>query len=389
MAQSNNCSTIYNGLHDHLKAEILSWLPVECVCRFRSVSKQWNALLSSTDFITNIWRKKPPNMNPWLVIHPAKSNPGLVKSICLVYCFFTRTWKKTYSVSVENQNNLVSESCASAVGLFLLRTGTFFFVCNPLRRTSVKLPSISSTIIGPAGIVAGEGESPDTYKVVVVGKSSPPSSHIIEVYDSNDRSWRIAGHLSEENQMGRWPEMVFCDGSLYFLICINDDWRIIGFNIREGTSFSTPLPEMANEKRTCPYLLVCGSRPLVMRGIVKEGEQLLQKVIIWELENVKVDFSSSSSSRWKEIARMPPHLCEGINRTMCDVDYPFMCCTGVGDHACFVTTGDYHAIEVVVYNISEKTWSRLPNCPLDEDIVYNIWEGSVMAFEPRPDMKVL
>jgi len=44
---------------------------------------------------------------------------------------------------------------------------------------------------------------------------------------------------------------------------------------------------------------------------------------------------------------------------------------------------------VVVYNISEKTWSRLPNCPLDEDIVYNIWEGSVMAFEPRPDMKVL
>jgi len=209
------------------------------------------------------------------------------------------------------------------------------------------------------------------------------------VYDSNDRSWRIAGHLPEENRLGRWPEMVFCDGSLYFLICINDDWRIIGFNIREGTSFSTPLPEMANEKRTCPYLLVCGSRPLVMRGIVKEGELLLQKVIIWELENVKVDSSSSSSSRWKEIARMPPHLCEGINRTLCDVEYPFMCCIGVGDHACFVTNGDYHVIEVVVYNISEKTWSRLPNCPLDEDIVYNIWEGSVMAFEPRPDMKVL
>jgi len=82
-------------------------------------------------------------------------------------------------------------------------------------------------------------------------------------------------------------------------------------------------------------------------------------------------------------------LCEGINRTLFDIEYPFMCCIGVGDHACFVTNGDYQVIEVIVYTISEKTWSRLPNCPLDDDIVHNIWEGSVMAFEPRPDMKVL
>jgi hypothetical protein len=189
--------------------------------------------------------------------------------------------------------------------------------------------------------------------------------------------------------MGRGIGMAFCDGSLYCWMSINDDWSIIGFNIRKGTSFSTLLPEMANEERTCPYLLACGLRPLVTWGIVKEGEELLQEVIIWELENVKVDSSSSSSSRWKEIARMPPHLCEGINRTLFDIEYPFMCCIGVGDHACFVTNGDYQVIEVVVYNISEKTWSRLPNYPLDDDIVHNIWEGSVMAFEPRPDMKVL
>jgi len=47
--------------------------------------------------------------------------------------------------------------------------------------------------------VTGEGESLDTYKVVVVGKSRPLSVQIIEIYDSNDRSWRIAGHLPEEN----------------------------------------------------------------------------------------------------------------------------------------------------------------------------------------------
>jgi len=95
------------------------------------------------------------------------------------------------------------------------------------------------------------------------------------VYDSNDRSWRIAGHLPEENRMGRGIGMVFCDGSLYCWMSINDDWSIIGFNIRKGTSFSTLLPEMANEERTFPYLLACGSRPLVTWGIVKEGEELL------------------------------------------------------------------------------------------------------------------
>jgi len=55
----------------------------------------------------------------------------------------------------------------------LVKKYNISFLCNPLRRTSVKLPSISSTKICLAGIVAGEGESPDTYKVVVVGKSSP------------------------------------------------------------------------------------------------------------------------------------------------------------------------------------------------------------------------
>jgi hypothetical protein len=67
---------------------------------------------------------------------------------------------------------LLSQDFRRQAGLFLLRTTTFF-LCNPLGRTSVKLPFISSTKICLVGIVAGEGESPDTYKVVVVGKSSP------------------------------------------------------------------------------------------------------------------------------------------------------------------------------------------------------------------------
>lgn len=403
MAQSKKRSTTYNDLYDHLKEEILSWLPVECVCRFRSVSKQWNNLLSSHNFITNVWRKKPANMNPWLVLHPVNSD-------CLAYCFFTRTWKTTSSISIENANNDgENEILGSAAGLFLLRTAPLLFVCNPLTRTLLELPSIKCTTIDVAGIMAEEGESSDTYKVVVVGISSLLNAHLIEIYDSKDKAWRIAMQVPKENaitmgrgriamqvpeenaiRMGRGTEMVFCGGSMYCLMSIEDDWNVLGFNIREGTSFSTPLPEMANGEKTCPYLVACGSRLLLSRGIVKEGEELLQELIIWEFEKVKVESSSSSSSSgWKEIARMPPPLCEGVNRTIFDAEYPFMCCVGVGDCACFVSNGDPLVIEVVVYNVGEKTWSSLPSCHLDEETGPNVWEGSVMVFEPRPDMKVL
>ena len=86
--------------------------------------------------------------------------------------------------------------------------------------------------------------------------------------------------------------------------------------------------------------------------------------------------------------------------TFIEPKYPFMCCVGVGDRACFVTN-DFLVIEVVVYNIGEKTWKSLPNFHLDEETKtwislssfhgtgHKVWKGSGMAFEPSPDMKVL
>ena len=46
-------------LHVNLMEKILAWFPMESICRFRSVSKERNALLSSKEFVTNKWVKKP------------------------------------------------------------------------------------------------------------------------------------------------------------------------------------------------------------------------------------------------------------------------------------------------------------------------------------------
>lgn len=235
----------------------------------------------------------------------------------------------------------------------------------------------------------GDDDTRKTYKVVAVGRPRDQKGDIVEIYNSNDKSWSIAGHLPEDVwivRAGLGMEMVFCDGAFYCLTIIDGGWGIMGFNIRNGTFISAPLPEMAKKKHIFPYMVTCGSRVLITGGKLKEGEGLLQEVIIWEFEKLKGE-SSSSSSSWKEIARMPSSLCEDVNRTLYEIDNsmgcPFISCIGVGDCACFILNGCLRVMEVVFYNVSEKTWSRLPSYPLDNEGYVR-----VMAFDPRPDMKV-
>lgn len=221
----------------------------------------------------------------------------------------------------------------------------------------------------------------------------------MEIYDSADKSWRIAGHLPRDVQVpeirslkgkGTRIEMVFCDNSFYCLADFNGVSGVLGFSLRDGASDFVPLPNMANKRSTRPYLLACRSRVLVTVGIIEkeEREELLHEMNIWELENVNSSSSScSSASGWKEIASMPPSLCKGVNRIHSFKDRPFNYCIGVGNYACFIFLGHVQELEVVVYSVREKRWSSLPSCSFDADKAY--MRGlSVMAFEPRPGMKV-
>ena len=152
----------FSVLHMDLKEEILAWLPIESVCRFRSVSKEWNGILSR-EFITNKWVKKAPNKDPWLVpVREGRSHKweenGWVPVGSLASCFFDQTWKETSAVSLsflqqypepepESRDPHFSTCYGSAAGLFLLcrirgrgmDPQMQFVVFNPLTRTSVEL----------------------------------------------------------------------------------------------------------------------------------------------------------------------------------------------------------------------------------------------------------
>lgn len=232
-----------------------------------------------------------------------------------------------------------------------------------------------------------------------MGRSRFQNAYVVEIYDSTYKSWRIAGHLSKDLQvtglgmligmgMGMTLPMVFCDSSFYCLTVFNRALGVLGFSIRNGAYTFIPLPEMANEKNPRPYLLACRSRVLVTVGIIKEGGDLLQEIIIWKLEQgISSSLPSSSSSSWKEIARMPPSLCGRVNMIHSFVDWPFSHCIGTGDYAGFIFLGHMREMEVVVYNIRENTWSWLPSCPLNDDQGY-VRATRAMAFEPRPGTRV-
>ena len=131
-----------------LKKDILAWLPLHSLCRFSAVCSEWNALISSTKFISNGWAKAIPNHKPLLIL--CSANPNLPS---MVYSFFRWTWNTFISfnflqgVDLETQLpdriQLEYEGCVE--GLFLVHSGkeiwisSTYHVCNPLTRKSFKL----------------------------------------------------------------------------------------------------------------------------------------------------------------------------------------------------------------------------------------------------------
>jgi len=375
-------------LPEDTREEILALLPLECLCRSRSVCKDWNALFSSTKFITSRWAEAPPNKKPWLFLCKVNSQMGDCSMVSSAYCFFTRTWKTGISLSFISEGDEKVKYRAyysgSSQGLFLVDIPDGrYTVCNPLTQTFLKLPPMSSIkLLLTKGIVAWKVGNQETYKVVAVGLSRRSDAMIVEIYDSSEKSWAIAGHLPENlEKFGLSRGIVFCDG-FFYCITLNRaaGMGVLGFSIREeGTSIFTPLPELANGYTMWAKLLTCESRILLAGGVgQKRGSSLytLKKIIeliLWEFQK------DSNSSCWKEIARMPPSLREVFQRNSYFDSFE---CVGVGDCMCF-TSG--RCMDVAVYNLSEETWSWLPT-PTSIDRGYG--HPLVMVFKPRPDMKV-
>jgi len=216
------------------------------------------------------------------------------------------------------------------------------------------------------------------YKVVAVGRPRDQKGDVVEIYDSTYRSWGIAGTMPEDLWVVR-PHMgmtlLFCDDIFYCLIIsgISGWWVIMGFNQKWDFHFCT-LARASQEKTHVPlpahlwvagsshkwegqrrrgafargyfmgfshvplpaHLWVAGSsyrwegqrrRGAFARGYFmgfSKGEGRLLYFFILMLERGSQNASVSSSSCWKEVARMPPSLCEDVNRTLYNIHNKYL-----------------------------------------------------------------
>lgn len=337
-------------LPKELQEKILAWMPFECICTCRRVCSQWNAIFSSSEFVSTQWAESPANQSP------LQEEPEPVI------------------------NRITCEG--SAKGLFLVRSmadskpiSTTLAVCNPLSGRFFYLPTMwSIRLVMASGVVEGEE---NTHKVIVVRKSSRRNKEpIVEIYDLLQKSWKIVGRLPRNVKEVYPHDIAFSEGFFY---CITkgtaQQTQVMGFSIRDGSFYFVSLPNVPGVE-ILPYLIACGSRILVA-WIICSNIITEQNVIIWELEKVSVTLglnspSASSSLSWKEITSMPPSMWQDLWKIIPPA-WPKI--TGVGDYVCFTVRN-----KVIAYSLSKMSWTWLPQCPFDGNF------GSVSALQLRPDM---
>lgn len=387
-------------LPKEIEEEILSRLPVESLCRLRSVCKQWNTLFLSTNFNTGKWDHTIPSKKPWLLVWEYGEN-----SRFWAYCFLTKTWKPSFSLVLRVGSQWYEPTSVQA-GLFLL--GSLYLshqrpasltICNPLTQTSIQLPAMSTiTTVYATSILGGEGDHAGTYKIVALG-AFRDEQFGVEIYDSSKKTWKMVGHMSRkwEQRLIETRDFIFCDSLFHCLVPDNLQpklWGILSFSIEDDKICETPmyaeLPRLAHRKFDDPFngmskLFTCGSK--VLFACWKTESFFLSVVIIWELQRGAMG-SNPNSPLWKEMTRMPATIIKPFKRlqriSKNSLEWAGLYdCVYVKAYGC---EDKDTALNIAVYNITENSWTCLPRCSMPpRDARYSHLTG----FTPRLDMKVM
>ncbi|GLJ50527.1 hypothetical protein SUGI_1076610 [Cryptomeria japonica] len=335
---------MWSDLPEHLMERILECLPVDCFFRFRAVCKTWNSLFSSQHF-NSIAR----NSQPFLILCPAKTQlPSLI------YSFVTHTWR-TISLSFIPHDRPINFR-GSASGLLLADINTNFLfgynssmlcVCNPLTQMYSTLPEMISVSKIMAKAIFPAGNKTDEYSVMVVGMSST-GTVLVEAYNSTTKAWKVAGSI---------PDVVLRSENVFFfkgyLLGMTASGGIMAYNIEQGITSVMAMPTAdANNLRA---RIVCCKSGVFVVGAIEENH-CLKGVIVWEFVFEKTE---EEDYKWEEIWKMPSSVCEEFRRSS---NSNWFECVGVGDKICLRAN---ESMEILVYDVSKRSWNWLPNFPAD------------------------
>ncbi|XP_074275984.1 F-box/kelch-repeat protein At3g23880-like [Silene latifolia] len=214
-------------LHESLIHEILSWLPVKSLLRFKSVSKSWYAIITSRCFIRKHVRHKHEPHGDHSIAQYFKMQAKKLKSDV---SWVINTHDSDCDIHVlGNVFPCVNYICGPCDGIYFMckcKDGKQYYLWNPCLNEEKKLPPIirKPNIFDKKyniGIDIGFGFDPVTedYKAVVIIKyrnnDRPPSS--IMVYSLRKDSWSYAGDLSKSYYLQEAKCYAFVNTSYYWL----------------------------------------------------------------------------------------------------------------------------------------------------------------------------
>ncbi|GLJ52097.1 hypothetical protein SUGI_1108000 [Cryptomeria japonica] len=328
--------------------------------------------LSSTGYLS-LWAQMPNNC-PWLVLYKRHGKP-------MAYSFLRRTWENFASSFLNEVNadkGIWRYYYGSGTGPRLLRKGGLR-IYNPLMKRCSNLPPMEFLPKAmPKAMVAGvvDGSNREIYKVVSVGHDKHTNTNNIEIYDSVDNSWRIVLELPINVSISRHHGIVLCKDVLVCVITLPRAYSMV-YNLKEGKSSMTLVPLPRAENKCKFHMVTCGSSVLLVGATVvnsQAGNWYMKDGIIWQLQKEEV---SSCNWDWKEIARMPPSLCQDPRWR--NAVYYECECIGVENYLCLRRKASR---EVCTYNLSEGSWNWIEKCPVDRRV------SKMIALEPSSDMVV-
>ncbi|CAA0829134.1 Unknown protein [Striga hermonthica] len=267
---------------------ILCRLPVKTLKRFRAVEKSWRALIDSESFAKAHFDRSLAS----------KSNRNIISGVFGFHSMNLESLSCPVDMDppFEYNNKDVDSTSRSVNGLVVVTRETeppimwnvFAREHKVLPKCPVKLaPRLANACESMYGFAYDEEN--DDYKVVKVmwHKKRPLSEEWM--YSLRSDSWRKTKGM--KYQMGHWP--VPFRGALHALV-VNDDMKLMGFNVMTETNFELPLPTFDYDIERPHLTLELFDGTMLALACVYAS-----KVVIWVMREYRV------AESWQVIFSMP------------------------------------------------------------------------------------
>jgi F-box interacting protein len=224
--------------------DILTRLPVKSLVRFRCVSKSWNSIITSPDFITtHLNRPKSLSNNKGYLLYVPKSDNYYAQNLCIdVYSDRTLTHISRFQVPFS------AYMVGFCNGMFCLRNHRYnvLYLWNPSIRKfkMISTPHLIHPSVPVAIGLAYHSQNND-FKILRIvlarGYNAPPAE--VEVYSLSTDSWRrFVISLGSIDYIGLQPSLFF-NGALHSIAWSRNRKSILSFDVNDERFREIMLPQ--------------------------------------------------------------------------------------------------------------------------------------------------